>query len=672
MASENPSSEEDRQACQDNPHDHNGDVPDSEQVGSAAASKQDRGQNQSGQTRIRGSRPPQPQWHDFEILIETVNQDIEPESGLDGPAFFWNRFISDSSEDLAQRLTNSPVAPTDQARTVMTLPMDWYLYEQTHLADMEDKNQESLAGIGSQLGILRMDMPTFDLESQALAGVQAVVANAMASNRWKDALGNLVAAIELTSSFMGRVADRDGQGFEFLKDLIEQLRIYMDALASQADTQLAQESLQLLLTVVCKDDFLLNPVQMMHLLSACLSFAQWDDTRVLAYDALQQAISTMDRVRRERTTGHGDGRQAGGSAEETSKKDPDGHGGPTRFTDPDDPTDPDNPVNHLFEDSDGNLVDIPFDLIGQQFDQVCLFLQHDLLRVGGEEDRADQFLAEHLHLEPMADAWAIRLIGRRDWSGLLSLSEQVTAANPNQEILSLPEEPLPYGWESLKELALVKLGRTEELIDLYRERIIEFYEPNTGKPAVNTSDSNRTRQMEQGTDPVAIYSTSTPLGTIQASGPTNSARELLSRFYWACDDHLLVQIETLMTSYADGQGRFTPNRAYEELLIDQGLSRAAWRYCRRFPESRLRLAPTIARGLPDKARTIILGPIGMDGSYHGRLPDRRIAYQHLSQTLSLYAKVFSFHEAATIARKLTDHFPDRPALAQALRGFLEA
>ncbi len=38
--------------------------------------------------------------------------------------------------------------------------------------------------------------------------------------------------------------------------------------------------------VACNEDFRINPMPMVELLSCCLSFAQWDDTRVFAYEAL--------------------------------------------------------------------------------------------------------------------------------------------------------------------------------------------------------------------------------------------------------------------------------------------------------------------------------------------------------------------------------------------------
>ena len=59
----------------------------------------------------------------------------------------------------------------------------------------------------------------FRLDSQALSGVDAVVGNAVISTRWLDAVGNLAKAVEMTARFVGNVADRDNEGFDYLKVL---------------------------------------------------------------------------------------------------------------------------------------------------------------------------------------------------------------------------------------------------------------------------------------------------------------------------------------------------------------------------------------------------------------------------------------------------------------------
>ena len=80
----------------------------------------------------------------------------------------------------------------------------------------------------------RNDMPTFRIDSQALSGVDAVVGNALMSTRWVDATTNLAKSVEMTARFVGNAADRDGEGFDYLKELIQNVRVYMDSVARPA------------------------------------------------------------------------------------------------------------------------------------------------------------------------------------------------------------------------------------------------------------------------------------------------------------------------------------------------------------------------------------------------------------------------------------------------------
>ena len=71
----------------------------------------------------------------------------------------------------------------------------------------------------------RNDMPTFRIDSKALSGVDAVVGNALMSTRWVDATTNLAKSVEMTARFVGNAADRDGEGFDYLKELIQNVRV---------------------------------------------------------------------------------------------------------------------------------------------------------------------------------------------------------------------------------------------------------------------------------------------------------------------------------------------------------------------------------------------------------------------------------------------------------------
>lgn len=54
-----------------------------------------------------------------------------------------------------------------------------------------------------------------------------------------------------------------------------------------------EQALRMIAQVACNEDFRLNAMQMVELLSCGLSFAQWDDTRMFAYDALNKGIAAM-------------------------------------------------------------------------------------------------------------------------------------------------------------------------------------------------------------------------------------------------------------------------------------------------------------------------------------------------------------------------------------------
>ena len=94
----------------------------------------------------------------------------------------------------------------------------------------------------------------------------------------------------MTARFVGNIADRDNEGFDYLKDLIQTVRVYMDAVACNADPMTGEQALNIITQVACNEDFRLNAMQMVELLSCGLSFAQWDDTRMFAYDALNKAL----------------------------------------------------------------------------------------------------------------------------------------------------------------------------------------------------------------------------------------------------------------------------------------------------------------------------------------------------------------------------------------------
>lgn len=404
-------------------------------------------------------------------LIDYVNNGWLRTGEFDGPTFLWNHLIREASQKDAENRNNVPVAQLSDADNVISMPMQWYFDSIAAIVPTAERTDTGVE-------MPRMDMPTFHLDSQALSGVDAVVGNAVVSTRWLDAVGNLAKAVEMTARFVGNVADRDNEGFDYLKDLIQNVRVYMDAVACNADPMTGEQSLRMITQVACNDDFRLNAMQMVELLSCGLSFAQWDDTRMFAYDALNKAMATMSEF-------------AASAADTTT--DAESH----KTNDSNEPT----PLAELKTDidlfqmdsslSEEELKDLAMldpalltekeiaETAQNQFDHAVQFLRHDLMRISGDADEADRFLRDNHTSEPLADAYAARLIAAERWQDLLNFADLVQRDKPNQCTVMFPEEVVPYEWETIREAAYEALGRRDELIAMYQERLDDTYGPNT-------------------------------------------------------------------------------------------------------------------------------------------------------------------------------------------------
>ncbi|MFR1206586.1 MAG: DUF6880 family protein [Bifidobacterium catenulatum] len=409
---------------------------------------------------------------DADDLTDYVNNGWLSSNDFDGPTFLWNHMIREASREGSDQRNDVPVANLSDADTVINMPMQWYF---DALASMVPTAERTDTGVE----IPRIDMPTFSLDSQALSGVDAVVGNAVASTRWLDAVSNLAKAVEMTARFVGNVADRDNEGFDYLKDLIQTVRVYMDAVACNADPMTGEQALNIITQVACNEDFRLNAMQMVELLSCGLSFAQWDDTRMFAYDALNRGIATMSDFASSAST-------LSNSADDSNSRDIQTDSQPVAQAKTD---------LRLFEDDDSlsvedlnNLAMLDPALLSEkeiaqaaqnQFDHAVQFLRHDLLRISGDIDEADRFLHDNHTSEPLADAYAARLIASERWQDLLNFVDLVLRDKPNQVTMMFPEEVVPYEWETIREAALEALGRRDELIAMYQERLDDTYDPNT-------------------------------------------------------------------------------------------------------------------------------------------------------------------------------------------------
>lgn len=409
---------------------------------------------------------------DADDLTDYVNNGWLSSNEFEGPTFLWNHMIREASREGSDQRNDVPVANLSDADTVINMPMQWYF---DALASMVPTAERTDTGVE----IPRIDMPTFSLDSQALSGVDAVVGNAVASTRWLDAVGNLAKAVEMTARFVGNVADRDNEGFDYLKDLIQTVRVYMDAVACNADPMTGEQALRMITQVACNEDFRLNAMQMVELLSCGLSFAQWDDTRMFAYDALNKGIATMSDFASSAS-------MLSNSADDSNSRDIQTDSQPVAQAKTD---------LSLFEDDDSlsaedlnNLAMLDPALLSEkeiaqaaqnQFDHAVQFLRHDLLRISGDIDEADRFLRDNHTSEPLADAYAARLIASERWQDLLNFVDLVLRDKPNQVTMMFPEEVVPYEWETIREAALEALRRRDELIAMYQERLDDTYDPNT-------------------------------------------------------------------------------------------------------------------------------------------------------------------------------------------------
>lgn len=499
-------------------------------------------------------------WRDLDALMDFVSHAAGDGDEVSGPTFLWSHSLPRASRMADGERNDTPVASPDEARSVMMLPMQWYLRSMASLVPTAHREGDGTA-------IPRDDMPTFHCDSQALSGVEAVVGNALSSTRWDESTANLAAALTATARFLGSVADRDDEGFDFLKDLIDDVRIHMDGVARLADPATAERALRSITEVACNEDFRINATPMVELLSCTLSFALWDDTRVLAYDALTRAAAAMDELTGQEGSS-GAPRDDGNSG--TRIHGIEGQQDTTDGTATMDGTDdfahimarefaPHSPLagtNATGKDGTADASSAacePMDAHGmarlahRQFTQAILFLRHDLLRLSGDAAAADRFLADHHGLGAMDDAAVIRFLATRRWDDALRLIDSVLSEHPDQIMMLFPEELVPYSWDTLRELVLWKTARREALCAMYRERIVEAYDPE---------------------DLVAV-----------------ARLKSISGRAWP------DQVCGIVRDYADGEGRYARNMPYEHLLLTERLHAATARYCDHFPEAREELFP---------------------------------------------------------------------------------
>ncbi|WP_314688661.1 hypothetical protein [uncultured Bifidobacterium sp.] len=407
---------------------------------------------------LRLSADPREAVHDLEVFVSQV---IVGMGGLEGPTFLWNHLIPDICTIDDEHRRDCAVASPEDASDMMDIPMTWY-FEALDSAMDDGENGDGTADHGTTEDATddagagsdptpdwdpddadlhdddagTVDLPVFRMDTQALAGVDAVVGNALSSSRWMDSARNLTLALDATVDFISRVNDDDNEVFDYLIRLIQQIRLYFHSLAEHAGTATSAQAMAMLVDAACSGPMRLNPVQLTMVLSCGLSFARWDDTRVIAYDALARATRAMDEM------------EAGvdGSA-------------------------PDSTV--VLRDGETLTLRACMRRARLRFDRSVLLLRHDLLRLGGEDTEADRLLLGNRGVPAMADAYAARLVSQQRWDDLARFSAGILRDMPDMAPVLFPAALLPRGWESLHDMALAGGGRIEELCATYRRRVVD-------------------------------------------------------------------------------------------------------------------------------------------------------------------------------------------------------
>ena len=362
-------------------------------------------------------------------LSAFANNSIIAMGGLDGPCFLWNHMIADISTLDDARRTDSPVAAPEDAARVMDTPIRWYMDSCESLPDADAEGHIP---------------PVFHMDTQALAGVDAVVGNALSSTRWLDSTRNLALALDTTIDFIGGVNDDNNKVFDYLLHLIQQIRLYMNSVAKHADTVTSIQCMAVLVEAACDGPMLLNPVQLMLIVSCGLSFAQWDDTRVIAYDALARVTRAMRDL-----------------SQEADQE----------------------PSNPLVVTRNGETLTFRDCVTRAQirFGKAAILLKHDLLRMSGDDDAADAMLRENRGMTPLADAYVARLLSQDKWEELRQFSALMEHEHPDLAPILFPPDLVPLGWGSMHDMALVECDCLDELFARYRRRIIDSG-PKTDSP----------------------------------------------------------------------------------------------------------------------------------------------------------------------------------------------
>lgn len=473
-----------------------------------------------------------------------------------GPFLLWRPSHSKMMDQFDDLRSDWKLPDVEDAREVVARPMRWYAQAAIERSIREHGGKEPQ---GPE------DLEPFPAQSGAFSGLDAVIMQVRRSTQWAQGAALLAMCLEETTKLLDVANDVDGHAIAQFNSLVGETKAYMHSVAAHADMASAEQALNSIVQVCCTQEFMPNMGALVELLSCCLSYMQWEDRRIFGYDAIEQVRRYVHHFAAERGV-FDEGAPAAPLADEPW---PD-----LRIYDGDDDEALDQAMD-AYERIGAKLAPLRQPMacpscgdehrftehtpalafaVWVRFHSLMRYVRHDVARLGGENAKADAFIMEGRFEEPYAEAYAAQLMKAERWEELLDFVDKVETYHDwgVQDPQFLFDQSLvPYGWDSLREIAWQALGNRRQLMKMYRERVVEATSYNRF--------SYRSLQQLYGL----------------RSGSWNA------------------QVDMIVRDYNDGTGRPYRNKLYEFLMHEEGMSREAARYVLNFPAAEASLKGTI-------------------------------------------------------------------------------
>lgn len=587
-------------------------------------------------------------------VLDGVLKRIEQEKrDADGSniLFFWSNRCIEYANHLTREGTSETLIPTREAGRMMLGPMD--AYHRRHGIHHHDD-----AIPFEHDGMPYPDDPTLD---EALAGFHTVVDNALHSTDWENACLNLAVAAEALAAFTNSVEDERHELSNENDLLSSEIRCYMENVARYADSATASIALgEIAKAAYTPDIQFYDPVNAAMLLASAAAFARHDDKTMWSYDVVDTALE--------------------------------------RF-------------------SERHDADLPHEALlpsRHVLRRYMLMVAYDVRRLAGDDEGCDTLRREHPDHAPLALMRVVTLLDARQYREARDAAETFLATVTDRDQADayimrngLVPGLLPHGWRTILECCAEGMDDAARLTDLYRGYIV------AGNDKGDVAYVNRLRRLLRAGDATDMDDSTSTDDTTDARWH-DEARRLARRCARNVAERITSQPE--MTTVDDGirtiRRSSWRNPAYEKLIVDERLTDDALTYCVTIAYPPLPLLKTMAIGHPDKARETILEtlpqsalseddiaqiartgevPAGTPNRAANRMDDRKArgignrravsgarrmsatrgTYRQILKQLRRYAAVFGETEARRIAGLIADRYPNRPALHEELRPFLD-